>query len=506
MNKNWIISIIGIGIMILVIYQINARTNNLKNLDGEPGMSMLQSPGKDLKEIPETDYNLGDGHIDNLKQFPEVKAGDETPFDLWNYGGKGKTSFTMPELPMPWENWVSMNESRKEGFMKKVDAYMADRYNFNGAEIEGVMQSGLRKPVMKGPIAILPNGVSSYEDFNKMTADEIKQKDVFPYKPLAHPIHSTAHMVFPDEWNEVHPEHNRMDMDHDFPDEYLPEFPAPLFLTTHKELGDVSNGKEITITNYWELFNGLLTPEQMEGLKELLRPSPTTWFNQTTHRITKAPSAGVACFSCHVNGHTNAAFELAPDARPNLARLRVETPTMRGNYNLQLLASKRSVRSMDHFAEIEEYFDGDPMMQQAIGPRAHQKKVANRMGDFNSIIDFPPAPKLGPLGKLLKEKANEQELRGESLFWGKAMCSQCHSGPAFVDDYMHDLQVERFYHGRPEGPIKTFALRGIKDSPPYLHDGRCPTLHDAVEFFNIILELDLNTKEKEDLVAYLLCL
>ena len=250
----------------------------------------------------------------------------------------------------------------------------------------------------------------------------------------------------------------------------------------------------------------ILTPEQMEGLKELLRPSPTTGFNQTTHRITKAPSAGVACFSCHVNGHTNAAFELAPDARPNLARLRVETPTMRGNYNLQLLASKRSVRSMDHFAEIEEYFDGDPMMQQAIGPRAHQKKVANRMGDFNSIIDFPPAPKLGPLGKLLKEKANEQELRGESLFWGKAMCSQRHSGPAFVDDYMHDLQVERFYHGRPEGPIKTFALRGIKDSPPYLHDGRCPTLHDAVEFFNIILELDLNTKEKEDLVAYLLCL
>ena len=57
------------------------------------------------------------------------------------------------------------------------------------------------------------------------------------------------------------------------------------------------------------------------------------------------------------------------------------------------------------------------------------------------------------------------------------------AGPAFVDDYMHDLQVERFYKGRPEGPIKTFPLRGIKDSPPYLHDGRCPTLHDVVEFF-----------------------
>ena len=97
-------------------------------------------------------------------------------------------------------------------------------------------------------------------------------------------------------------------------------------------------------------------------------------------------------------------------------------------------------------------------------------------------------------------------MRGEELFWGKAKCSQCHSGPAFTDDYSHDLQVERFYVGRPEGPIKTFPLRGIKDSPPYLHDGRLPTLDDTVEFFNLILELDLNKQEKEDLVAFLLAI
>jgi cytochrome c peroxidase len=108
--------------------------------------------------------------------------------------------------------------------------------------------------------------------------------------------------------------------------------------------------------------------------------------------------------------------------------------------------------------------------------------------------------------KLIPEKANASELRGEELFHGKAKCITCHGGPAFTDDYMHDLQVERFYIGRPEGPIKTFALRGIKDSPPYLHDGRCPTLQDAVEFFNIVLELKLTKQEKDDLVAYMLCL
>jgi cytochrome c peroxidase len=339
-----------------------------------------------------------------------------------------------------------------------------------------------------------------------MSPDEIREGERFPYLPLAHPLQSTAHMLFPQAWTAAHPEHERLDVDFDIPDAYLPEFPPPLFLTTHKELGDVTGGREVTFGNYYEIFDGLLTGEQMEGLKELLRPSPTTWFNHTTHRVTFEPSAGVACFSCHVNGHTNGAIELAPDSRPNEARLRMDTPSMRGNYNLMLLSSKRSIRSMDHFAEVEEYFDGDPGLQQAIGPRGAQRQITNRMGDFNAILDFPPAPKLSPLMRLIPELSTESELRGEALFHGKAQCAACHAGPAFVDDYMHDLRVERFYKGRPEGPIKTFPLRGIKDSPPYLHDGRCPTLHDAVEFFNLVLELQLSAEEKQDLVAYLLCL
>src|SRR5205823_396725 len=153
---------------------------------------------------------------------------------------------------------------------------------------------------------------------------------------------------------------------------------------------------------------------------------PTTWFNQTTHRVTYEPSAGVACLSCHVNGHANGAIELAPDSRPNQARLRVDTPSMRGNYNSMQLSSKRSIRSMDHFAEVEEYFDGDPALMQAIGPRGVQKQISNRMGDFNALVDFPPAPKLNPLNKLIADKATASELRGEQLFWGKAQCAACH--------------------------------------------------------------------------------
>jgi len=76
---------------------------------------------------------------------------------------------------------------------------------------------------------------------------------------------------------------------------------------------------------------------------------------------------------------------------------------------------------------------------------------------------------------------------------------------------MHNLRTERFYkpqmiNGRmasADGPMKTFPLRGIKDSPPYLHDDRLLTLDDTVEFFTLVLELKLSAQEKKDLVAFL---
>jgi cytochrome c peroxidase len=76
---------------------------------------------------------------------------------------------------------------------------------------------------------------------------------------------------------------------------------------------------------------------------------------------------------------------------------------------------------------------------------------------------------------------------------------------------MHDLKAERFYKQEMangmmmahDGMIKTFPLRGIKDSPPYLHDGRCFTLEDVVEYFNLIQELHLTAQEKTCLVAFL---
>ena len=133
------------------------------------------------------------------------------------------------------------------------------------------------------------------------------------------------------------------------------------------------------------------------------------------------------------------------------------------------------------------------------------------MAEFQALLDFPPAPKLNVFGKLDPDQATEGELRGQELFFGKAQCAVCHPAPYYTDNTMHNLKTERFYEpqnvsghvGVGDGPIKTFPLRGIKDSPPYLHDGRLLTLEDTVEFFNLVLGIKLTASEKADLTAFM---
>ncbi len=160
--------------------------------------------------------------------------------------------------------------------------------------------------------------------------------------------------------------------------------------------------------------------------------------------------------------------------------------------------------------------EDDPSLgrvEELSGGRTHERsdksREAGRNGEANGTAS--PAPKLGVTGKLNPATASESEKRGESLFLGKAPCVACHQAPYYTDNLMHNLKAERFYKPRvirgamagADGPIKTFPLRGIKESPPYLHDGRLLTLEDTVEFFNLILDTKLTPPEKTDLVDFL---
>jgi cytochrome c peroxidase len=249
----------------------------------------------------------------------------------------------------------------------------------------------------------------------------------------------------------------------------------------------------------------------------LVTQFPQQQFNATDDRKTERADGmlGVACFDCHVNGHTSAAFHLVGDIRPQENRRRIETPSLRGVFIQRLFGSQRALKSVEDFTEFEQraaYFDGDPVAAQKKGLSILERgSQVHFMGEFQNLLDFPPAPKLNVLGRLDRAQATESEVRGEALFFGKGNCSTCHAPPYYTDNLMHDLDVERFYKARmqdgmmitAQGPIKTFPLRGIKESPPYLHDGRLLTLEDTVEFFNLVLELKLTAQEKKDLVAFL---
>lgn len=361
------------------------------------------------------------------------------------------------------------------------------------------------KPAPIGPTARLPRGVT-FASLADMKPEEIREKNLFPYKPLPHPKHTPGGQVFPQVQIKQFPRLQRFDVDHDLPDAFLPEFPPAIFLQNRPELGDVSRGEVVTLENFHRLFKDVLTPVQLDGLRLLLTPLPQEEFNLTDDRKSEKPSLGVACFDCHVNGHTTGQFHLSPDIRPQQRRFRLDTTSLRGMFNQQIHGSKRSLRSVEDFTEFEQrtaYFNGDPIHAMKKGFVELPRVVIPHMAQLQNMLDFPPAPKLTFEGRLDPEKATESELRGEKIFHGKGRCSVCHSGPHFLDHQMHDLKLERFTQEPGDGPIKTFTLRGIKDSPPYMHDGRCLTLEDTVEFFNLVQQLKLTEEEKADLVAFL---
>jgi cytochrome c peroxidase len=431
------------------------------------------------------------------------------------------SSYLPVDIKEPFASIMARMKAAKPAIMQRQMALLNERYDLS-IRVSDEVKMTRGKPIPVGPATRLAGGLT-WETLGAMSPDEIRQRDLFPkgFLPLPHPNHPEGGMVFPkmmiDELIKMG-EGNRLerfDLDFDLPEHFLPEFPPAMFLTTRPDLGDVSCGKLVTLDNLNELFNGILNPKQLEGFRLLLTQFPQQQFNITEDRRTERPSRGVTCFDCHVNGHTNGGTHLVGDIRPQAHRRRIDTPTLRGVNIQRLFGSQRALRSVEDFTEFEQrgaYFDGDPVIatKKGVNPLERGSQV-HFMAEVQELFDFPPAPKLNLYGRLDPSKASQAEARGEALFFGKANCAVCHTPPYYTDNLMHNLKVERFYKPQlvngmlatAQGPIKTFPLRGIKESPPYLHDGRLLTLEDVVEFFNLIQELKLSKQEKADLVAFL---
>ena len=411
-------------------------------------------------------------------------------------------------------------ESQKAGVEAAHRKLLEERYDLSDRPSSTVKMSR-GKPVQTGVRVKLSRGVT-WDGLTVMAPADVRKRDAYPagFLPLPHQNHPEGGMLFPKSHIDLVKAQEgrdleRFDLDFVAPEHFLAETPAAIYLTTRPDLGDVSKGKLVTLSNYYEIFSGLLNPKQLEGLRLLVTPFPQQQFNATSDRRSLKPSQGVACFDCHANGHTNGADHLVGDIRPQEFRHRIETPSLRGVNIQRLFGSQRALKSVEDFTEFEQraaYFDGDPVIATKKGVNILERgSQVHFMAEFEELLDFPPAPKLDVFGRLDPAKASAQELRGEKVFFGKGKCASCHTPPYYTDNNMHDLQTGRFFEPRTiaghtavmDGAIKTFPLRGVKDSPPYLHDGRLLTLEDTVEFFNLVLGTKLTSGEKQDLVAFM---
>jgi len=149
------------------------------------------------------------------------------------------------------------------------------------------------------------------------------------------------------------------------------------------------------------------------------------------------------------------------------------------------------------------------------------------------------------------------EQRGLRLFLGRGQCLRCHFGPLFTNHGFHNTglgpherkfdvgridgietllksvyncrgehsddprrdcpQLQYLRRGTPElvGGFKTPGLRGLRQTAPYMHDGRFTTLEQVVGHYNRAPNLDaryghselmplgLTAAEQQDLVAFL---
>ena len=195
-------------------------------------------------------------------------------------------------------------QAEKPKFAQRQQALLAERYDLADRPAKGTAMSR-GKPVQDGVRIKLHSGMT-WEKLAALSPEEVKEKQLWPagFLPLPHPHHEAGGMIFPkflieETKKQTDRDLTRFDLDFDLPDHLLPEFPAPIYLTTRPDLGDVSQGKLVTLSNFNELFKDILNPKQLEGLRLLVTPFPQQQFNATEDRRSLKAHQGVACFDCH---------------------------------------------------------------------------------------------------------------------------------------------------------------------------------------------------------------
>ena len=215
------------------------------------------------------------------------------------------------------------------------------------------------------------------------------------------------------------------------------------------------------------------------------------------HDAERSANNWYSCNTCHSDGHTNGLdFDTLNDGWHDNStaheRSRKKVPTLRRVARTGPWTWHGWQDGLDD-AVVESFTKS--MQGRRPSPDEVDAVVA-----FLGTLDFPANPNRAADGSLSAEAR-----RGEALFRSaKAACSSCHKGAEFTDGRKHDVGLaERGDVYRGHNPP---SLVGVYDKDPYLHDGRAPTLRDALANDHAPEGLGgstLTEAELGDLIAYL---
>ncbi|GBD35398.1 hypothetical protein HRbin36_00510 [bacterium HR36] len=91
------------------------------------------------------------------------------------------------------------------------------------------------------------------------------------------------------------------------------------------------------------------------------------------------------------------------------------------------------------------------------------------------VAALPPPPPA-----VVSEEQRSAYERGRALFFSKAGCAACHRPDTYQDGQAHDVGTGDGSENRFDTP----SLRGLRLTPPYLHDGRAASLEEIFTKYN----------------------
>lgn len=200
--------------------------------------------------------------------------------------------------------------------------------------------------------------------------------------------------------------------------------------------------------------------------------------------------------------------EMAPSLEENLVKLR-QVPAYQNLFALAFPGQSAAINS-DNVAKSLQEYQLSLMLQESA---ANSRFDRYRLGDLTALTDL--------------------ENRGRNLFFGKARCSQCHTGSGLSDNLFHSLpflgpknqddqtdfgKMQATNHIQDLFKFATPTLRNLSSTGPYFHNGSVDSLEGVVALYSswsmaskqnsakvdeAMVPIRLSAEEQAALVAFL---